>query len=301
MPFKKRRRYGGKRRKKRKWRQQKLAVGTVQKIARQIATQEDKKQKKKYVHVSDILAPGQTMIHPLSLPPLASWFVSPGQLLSWRLISDLGQKLKDADIVGDLANPTPTLVAQRELELRVHGVQCYGICHGNAGYPARFEVRLIYIPNLNSYTTGAVDYLVPRADMFFRESFGTGNLINRGYNRRNLATTTATGIPVKYTTLARKVINLPGNFSRGTDTLADGSVTQTIRDHREVTKRFQLAHYFKGMGKKAFSRGTQTQLSDGNYFVVWWSDLSGAADTVSVAMSCNLQYSLKQVMGSKYT
>lgn len=293
MPFKKRR---GRRKRRGKWRQQRLAVGTVERISRSIAKQEDKKQLKKYVHTTQIILAGAPdMISSISLPPKSQWFVNPGAAFQWRLLSDLGNKVRDANVIG--ASPA----VAGEVELRIHGIQVYGICTNNAPYPCKFQLRIIYIPNLNSFTTGAVDYLVPSETMLFKSRSGLGSLLYRGYDHKNLGTMTATGIPVKYTELAKKVVSLPAAFARGQDTLPDATVTQTTRDERDVRRHFSLSAYFKGMGKKAYARTTQQQLSDGNYFLVYWNDLASISDTVSFASSVNLQYSLKNIMGSSVT
>lgn len=235
---------------------------------------------------------GYTMTDPLKIPASTQWALVSGGALSWRLLSDIGGKLTDADMVPINAN-------SGELELRVHGIQSYCIAKNNSFTPVRLEVRLIYIPNLNAYTTGAVDYLVPRATMFFKSGTGCGNLIYRGYNKRELAASDATGIPVKYQTLDKKVIYLPAATFTGTQNVG-GTLQQLLFNAPVVYKRFNLKHYYKGMGKKGFCRSltSQKQLSDGNYFLVYWSDAPALTETVSFLSSNNMQFSIKQNMNA---
>lgn len=290
--YKIKRRYNNRR--KRKWRQQKLAVGTVQKIARQIAVAEDKKQKQKYVHVEDIMAPGFTMTDPVKIPVNTQWLQqSGGGAIGYRLLSSLGGTLTDSTMLNN------TAAEKGELELRLHGFQSYCIAKNNSHIPCRFEVRLIFIPNVNTFTSGAVDYLVPRASMFFNSGNGCGNLIYRGYNRRGLAASDATGLPVKYKNLDRKVIYLPAATMSGTQTVTGGGLQTILLNMPRVRKRFKLTHYYKGMGRKCFCRagtGSSKLLTDGNFYLVYWHDLPSVTDTVSFLSTNNIQYSIKQNM-----
>lgn len=304
MPNYNKKKYKSKRSKYRKnrsqYRQQKLAVATVKKIASTIAKREDKKNMVKYCHVSTTQAAGTSWIDKRAIPVLTTWKTISGSAqdanddLSYDLVSAIG---------GTIAaeNQVSLLAAEREeVQLRIHGIQTFGIIKNNANRPARIECRLIYIPNVNQYTIASIDYLTPRMTMFYKSGTGAGNLLRQGYNRRVLAAADGTGIPIRFQTLARKVVYLPSAVATGTVTQSDPSgVNQIIMNAPAVFKRITLAKYFK-TPRKAFCRGTNIQLSDGNYFFVYWSDLPGSF-TYSILATTNIQYSLKAPMNSSNT
>lgn len=283
---------------KSQYRQQKLAVATVKKIAKTIARREDKKNMMKYVHVSTTQAAGTTWIDKRAIPALTTFKTISGNAqdandnLSYDLVSAIGGTIA-------VENQVQLVSSERdEVELRIHGIQTFGIVKNNANRPARIECRLIYIPNVNQYTVASIDYLTPRMTMFFKSGHGAGNLIRQGYNRRVLAAADGTGIPIKFQTLDRKVVYLPAATAVGT--LTNGSaVEQLIYNTPAVFKRVTLSKYFKKF-RKAFCRGTNVQLSDGNYFFVYWSDLPDTL-TYSILATTNIQYSLKAPMNSSNT
>lgn len=278
------------RRKKAKWRQQKLAVGTVQKIARQIAKKEDKKNLRKYVHVSQVRDPSFLNWHetPSKLPVPTQWRQCTGLQCNSELLSDLGQKITDESMPG--LNSTE----KASLQLSIHGIQAYGCMCNNSEFPVRVDVRIIFIPNLNQFTDDVVDYMTPRFTMFHKTGQGINGITYRGYNSRALAASDATGVPVKFTTVARKILTLPGQSITGE--LTDGSSVSTVNLAVPLRyRRFALTKYFKH-AKKAFVKGSQTYLSNGNYYLVWWSDGADVTQFYRFIASCNLQYSVKAPM-----
>lgn len=181
---------------------------------------------------------------------------------------------------------------QKRLELSIHGIQTYGVCTNQSIVPTRIEIRLLFIPNYNQYTDDAVDYLHPRFTMFFKSGQGVNGLQYRGYNKDSLAMYDATSTAVKFQTLDRKVIYLPGTGMHGTV----GNPAQAILlSQPAIYKRFSLAKYFK-RPRKAWVRESATELSNGNYFLVWWSDGAVAQQQYKFLATNNLQYSIKGSM-----
>lgn len=277
--------------KRAKWRQQKLAVGTVQKIAREIARKEDSKNIHKYCHVAQVKAPGYIWSDPRYLPATINWETVAGNdqnnQIKYKLISGLGGNQ-------EFANMTQQDQAERgQVELRLHGVQCYGIVKNNSPSPMRVEIRLVFVPNLNQFTDDAVDYLTPRISHMFRSGKGGGNLLNQGYNRKNLGSASATGVPINIQILAKKVLFLPPASVNGT-VLQNQQLNPITLLTPVVYKRFSLFKYFKN-ARKAYARASAPELSNGNYYLVYWSDAS-TTGTFSILATTNLQYSLRSPM-----
>lgn len=278
----------------RKWRQQKLAVGTVQEIAREIAQQEDKKQMKKYVHCSyvksDSFTNWSSASYKRALPALANWKSHTGSeqdlTTPYQILSNVG---------GNIDAPELKLLTQDEagrLELRIHGIETFGVICNTSLRPMRFEARLLWIPNLNSYTNASIDYMQPRFTMFSKSGAGTGNLLRQGYNRRALGALTATGIPIKFKTLDRIVINVAAQD--WTAAITGQAAGEFSAQAPLVFKKFKLAKYFKDP-HKGFVRNNQDEMTNGNYCLVYWSDLPGTS-TFSILATSNMQYSVKAVM-----
>lgn len=294
MAIRKRKRFRRKRHgRKGKWRQQLLAVGTVQKIAREIAKKEDKKNMEKYVHCTYIcqagFQPNWIASHVASLPSATSWFSlgGAGAMLS-KICSTIGGHIQASNLsVLDAAE-------QSQVQLRIHGIEAFGIVQNNASYPVRTEIRLVYVPNTNVYTDDANDYLVPRLTMFAKSGHGVGALLRQGYDRKSLAVFDTTSNPVKFQTLARKVLFLPSATMTGTLT-TQGTIEPILMQTPVARKRFKLAKYFK-RPRTAFCRGNHDELSNGNYFLVAWTDAATGTATVSFLSTQNIQYSLKGAM-----
>lgn len=285
---------------KAKWRQQKLAVGTVKNIAREIAQQEDKKNMRKYVHVTQFKAAAFNWeVGYLAHLPLPQFWdtITGGDNLTYKSISDVGGNIGLVEMIQNSTAPAKN----EQLELRIHGLEIFGVMKNNASYPTRVEIRVLYIPNTNVYTDDANDYLTPRFTMFCRRDGGVGALQRQGYDHRSLGGFSATGNPIRYTELGRKVIYLPTASVSGTLTFADNIQPPVTAPHAlqlaqpTVYKRFSIKKYFK-TPKTAYCRGTNPQLSNGNYFVCVWCDLPAATNTISFLASCNLQYSVKAPM-----
>lgn len=283
-----RKRKGGKRR---KWRQQKLAVGTVQRIARDIAKREDKKLLVKYVHSTLHKDAASTWVNLRSLPPLTTWESIPAAnqdtALPYKIVSAVGGNVRAARMTNQSAND------KERCAIRIHGIETFGVVYNESSSPMRLEVRLIFVPNLNQYTTDAIDYLRPRITMF--HDTGAGNLLRSGYNRKAISAYTATGHPIKFQTLARKVIWCPAASSAGTITPTGGGAGEVVTFMRPaVYKRFKLAKYFKS-ARTGYCNESDDELANGNYYLVYWNDLPGAGTgNIMKFLACsNLQYSMK--------
>lgn len=271
------------RRGKGKWRQQKLAVGTVQRIAREIAKKEDRKNLQKYCHVSQQKADAYTWSDLRALPAMANWKSFTGSIqdtgLIHQVISDVGGNIQVSDMVLLSSDE------KKQVEIRIHGLEVFGVVANQATRPARFEVRVLWIPNLNTFTNASIDYLQPRITMFYKSGKGVGNLLRQGYDRKQLTVSTATGIPITFKTVARKVLYLPAASVSGTMPGGGLSIATPI-----VFKRFTLKKYFKNP-KKGFVEGDDDEMTNGNYVLCYWNDLSGT-QSMSILATSNFQYSL---------
>lgn len=262
--------------------------------AKEIAQKEDRKNIRKYIFPQQVSRTGYNWNDRLALPAPADWYELEGEQLgvagkglAYHILSGVGGYLEDNTASQEDGT------AKGMLELRFQGVECFGIVKNNSTVPVRIDARIVWIPNVNQFTDDSVDYLLPRDTMFIKT--GTGNLLNQGYNRRNLATLTATGVPVKHTTVARKVMFLPAGLVTG-ELTAPGPVVSSVEVFPQpVYKRFTLRKRFKGMGKKMYCRTSDVLCSNGNFYFVIWSDLKSPA-TISFLMASNIQLSVKQLM-----
>lgn len=221
------------------------------------------------------------------MPIPTKWQLCTGTILYSKLLSNVGGNVAITELTAlDSAE-------QAQLELRIHGIQVDGAVLNNSVYPVRVEFRVIFIPNSNSFTIQPNDYLLPRMTMFWGQK-GLGGPQYRGYNSRALGALDATGVPITYKNLARKVVFAKSNKLNGTQ--GPAAQQTAIQMQLPLTyKRFHMAEYFK-TPKKAFCRGTQDELSNGNYYLVWWSDGDTTQQSYSVCASMNFQYSIKAAM-----
>lgn len=155
--FKRKRQY---KKGKAKYRQQKLAVATVQKIARKVARAEDSRHIRWIVH-QKLVVSGQggewnsTIESPLELQKR----VLQPNLVGSQVLSDIGNLT-----VNDLP-PTATSAGgntidpQRTMEYFVKAAECFLAFENNTFYPVRCRVEMCYIPNLNIRTDDLVDNL----------------------------------------------------------------------------------------------------------------------------------------------
>lgn len=227
--------------------------------------------------------------YPNATPVVSDWQLSTGSVLYSKNISDVGGNIQ-------AANMTLQSAAEKgEVELRIHGIQGFGVCTNNSDYPLRVEVRLLWIPNANDFTLNTANtYITPRFTMFCKDGQGVNGMLYRGYDKRGLGALDATGVPLKFQQLARKVIHLPARSFNGT--VGTGGTAQPIEISKSlVYKRFSFAKYFK-TARKGYVRASQQEMSNGNFFLVYWSDGATVLQSYSMLITTNLQYSLKAPM-----
>lgn len=280
-------------RKRGKWRQQKVSIGTIQRISRDIAKREDKKNLVKYVHSTIVKDAGHTWTDKRALPPLTHWYNVTGDAqdnqIPYKIISNIGGNVRAVRMQNQST-------AQREkVSIKIHGVESFLCVYNASTRPCRAEFRLIFIPNMNQFTNDITDYLRPRITMF--HDTGGGSLLYTGYNKKAISAQTATGIPFKFQTLSKKVLYLPAAGIVGTQTPQGGNPIALNLVPPQVFRRFKLSKYFK-KPRTAYCNDQDDELSNGNYFLVWWNDLPGigGGNTMRVLATSNVQYSMKSPM-----
>lgn len=252
---------------RKKWRQQKLAVGTVAKIARKIATRLDNKSLKSHLFVKTWLADGSAWpTNYLALPASQDYRPIPAPALEVKTISELGGYVQDVTGVNWSANQ------ERGVPIYLQGIQARFIFQNRTTTSVRVKLMLCFVPNYNFNTQDAVDFLRP--DVFMLGRTGTGNLLYDGWNKQAL------NVAATQTTSARKFSILASKSFTMAPTKYSGQQIQSAQIVRDVpaihTKHITLSKYFKGHGRKHYIKNQATQgrpLMDGNYFYIIWSDM----------------------------
>lgn len=259
MPYKKN--YKTKSRIKKKWRQQKLSVGTVAKIARKVAKRLDDANNI-YVYSNVYNArDGFTWSSVTETVPNNGYRPILNGAMESQVISDLSNLVQDVSIVAISSD-------YRSITVGVKAVQSR-ICIRNPNVDTiRYDAQLVYIPNLNDQTDDGVDFLRP--DVFMLYKNGGGNLLYDGIAKKAIRNLSTGASSVReYTILARKVGTLRGSIASGTDTAQDArpNVART---------QFYLTKYFKRERKhncKQVQAGGANQFTDGNYYLIIHSDI----------------------------
>lgn len=261
-----------------KWRQQKLAVGTVAKIARKVATKLDRAHIKKHRYKLIVAHDGFQWSSAFSLPPSQDWRAVSSDAMESKCISTVGGFISD-----QIPHALSSLL-QDSVALRIHGLQARFAVQNRNAVSCRLRAMLVYIPNLNKQTNDAVDFMRPDFHMLSKQ--GTGNLIYDGFDKDDLKNSSAGAASVRrYTILDTYRTTLQPTGYSGQQVSSAG----IIRDITAIkTKHFRLTKYFKGMGKKGNlkANGNITQmLSDGNYFYLLWTDLPSGLSLNYVAVT----------------
>lgn len=272
--------------KKAKWRQQKLAVGTIEKIARRVAKGLDKAQDKLHLYDEKFTADGFNWDSALQLPPQNQWRPVLSGGIESKAISNITALVQDGQVPGSAGNANP-----ENLTIAVRGVQCRFAITNREAIPCRVEAQLIYIPNLNRQTQDAVDFLRPDVFMLYKK--GTGNILYDGFSKDTLKNKATTASSVRtYTILARKVIYLHGSSNSGqnipipVDPAEPDSFDHTADVPYYTHKRVTLTKYFKRDRKHNIKSGVEgNPMTDGNYYFILWSDLPTGNFIHYVAMS----------------
>lgn len=151
-----------KRGKKRKWRQQKLAVGTVQRIAKQIARAEDNK------HI-------RWLVHRNLFVSNTAWDTSQTAAPREEYKYVLQPNAYDANILSDIGNLTEnSLVEQasgsveydRTMFYHVKSLQAFLCFENNTQYAVRCRVEMCYVPQLNAVTASQANNLASSITTF---------------------------------------------------------------------------------------------------------------------------------------
>ena len=227
-----------KRRGRGRYRQQKLAVATVQKIAREVAKQEDNKHIHWIIHRAEITrVPGWTQN--FASPTESQKYVLQPNLPSAVLLSQIGN-LTESQLTTPESGGT-TQIDDRSNFYFVKAACAYMAFENNTAMPVRCRAELVFVPNLNSRTDDAIDNL--DTDI---ETFKSGvNLKFKGIFRPLLRMqgTDSAGSPI-YRLLASKEFVLPACKQYSTPA-PPASGVGVAGYHAQVRKYVNLSKYWK--------------------------------------------------------
>lgn len=258
-------RYSKRRRLQKKWRQQKLAVGTVAKIAKKVASRLDRAGEKHHIFEIHFAADGTAWpADTLSLPLQANWRAVAGGALEGKPVSDIG------GFVIDTSAANVTALQEQGVTIRMQGIQSRFCFQNRNVMSCRVRLYLIFIPNLNNQTGDAVDFLRPDIYMFGKT--GTGNLVYDGWNKQmmNIKSASNSGYR-RWTILDKRTFTLGPSRNTGQSSAIVGADLPGY-----VSKHVTLSKYFKGAGRKHYIKptgATGRMLTDGAYYFVLHSDL----------------------------
>lgn len=152
----KRRHYG----KKKRFRQQKLAVATVQKIARKIAKAEDDKHISWIVHQEKFSTSiGGDWNSSVESPLETQKIILQPNAVTANILSNIGNLTVSSLPPTATSAGGNTIDPQRTMEYFVKAAECYMAFENNTFYPVRCRVEMCYVPNLNLRTDDLVDNL----------------------------------------------------------------------------------------------------------------------------------------------
>ena len=267
MPYKKK--YS----KKGKWRQQKLAIGTVQKIARQIAKSEDKKNIKYYINNVFHAADSFNWDSVTEICPSESYRPIINGALESQIMSDVSGLLFDNIPNYSNVGPFPDTTFQQSLTIGVNAIQARLSIRNPNIDDVRVEAQIVFISNLNDQTDDAVDFLRPDVFMLYKK--GGGNLLYDGLAKKGIRNKATGASSVRdYQIIARKVVTIKGTYFSG-KTIEDQGNCIYIQgvNRRNIT----LTKYFKRERKhncKYATGAVPRMLTDGNYYLIIFSDLA---------------------------
>lgn len=258
--------------KRTKWRQQKLAVGTVAKIAKKVALKLDRKHFKYLIsnvfHAKD----GYNWYsnnNILSLPSTDNWRPINNGALESQIISDISGTIQDTS--------TTVTADQKDVSLRIAGVQSRIIMSNPNRCSVNYSIMIVFIPNLNDNTTQSVDFLRP--DQFMMYKTGTGNVLYDGFAKKSISNVATGGSSVrKYRILVQKTGTIKGTHPSGF-AQAGPNPPVIIPIPGMARKTVYLTKYFKKERKancKYLNVGTTPSKSftDGNYYLLMHTDLA---------------------------
>lgn len=252
-----------------KWRQQKLAVGTVAKIATKVAKRLDEKNLK-YIYSNVFSArDGYNWDSVTTICPSSKYRPIQSGALESTLISDLSGLIQDSSQV--IAG------TQTDITVGVKAIQCRISIRNPNIDSIRYEAQIIFIPNLYRATNDAVDFLRPDVFMLYKK--GGGGLLYDGIAKKAIRNMSSSQSSVRdYTIIARKFGTIRGTSNSGISKI---NIDQTLGDYASdipyVSRRnFTMTKYFKRERRhncKAYTTPAQP-FTDGNYFLIIFSDLA---------------------------
>jgi len=255
--------------KKAKFREQKLSIDTIIKISKREAKKLDKAddiiRRFSLAHAAD----GFTWQGQVDLPAPRYWRPVPGSGMESQVISDFEGYINDpiANQIDAAQGGSLTVkitAVQARIAVRNYTRTLTSPYYVNNLEDCKITAMLVYIPNLNNQTADAVDFLRPDNFMLYKR--GTGNLIYDGLDKDTLKNAASSAQSVReYTILARRVINMPSQ--------------KIISDNTIKTKYITLSKYFKTPKTHniKYSGTPGGMLSDGNYYMILYSNLSTEA------------------------
>lgn len=250
-----------------KWRQQKLAIGTVKKIARNIAKKVcDKKTRYYYsniFHARD----GFNWDSVTEICPNNAYRPVHSGAMESQVMSDVSGLVLDAGIFASVTE-------QKNVTVAVKAVQCRISVRNPNVNAVKVTAAIIFIPNLNEQTDDAVDFLRP--DVFILYKQGGGNLLYDGFAKRGIMNKATSAASVRnYKIIVSKTFTIRGTIHSGTGTTYTTPNLYTRTIPNVARKNFFLTKYFKRERKHncKFGQGAQ-QFTDGNYYFIMYSDIS---------------------------
>lgn len=290
--------YKNKSQNRRKWRQQKLSVGTVAKIAKNVAKKLDKKNIKYYINNIPYAADGFTWDSITELVPESSYRPIANGALESQNMSDIGGYIADPAVGQIIASNNAY-----NLTIGVAGVQARLQFQNDNSNDVTVTSMIVFIPNLNDHTDDAVDFLRPDVFMLYKK--GSGNLLYDGMAKqiiRNKATGLAT--VRDYTILVSKTIKLPASKYGGQqieDAQTPAAQGTLMRDISQPSRRkVTLTKYFKRERRHNLKQNAAVgrAFTDGNYFLIIYSDLSLDANGARSISYCGASSVKFRVIGT---
>lgn len=296
MPFKRRyrKKRGGK---KRKWRQQKLAVGTVQKIARQIARAEDNKHIQWLIHRELFSHPAWDTSQTAAPREEYKTVLQPNTYTASTL-SQIGNLSENALVASATSAGGNTVNNKRTCFYHVKQLQCFLAFENNTQYAVRCRAELCYVPNLNVLTDQGAQHLNSSINSFH----GGVNLQFAGMFKKYQRTegSDQARSPV-YQMLASKEFILPPAQSFITPAVpgsVNGNASSGVPGFPNTKRKYiTLSKYYKRPKKliwKSYQQGsliTGAQLCDNGNFI-----LQIITDTTTVVNAAEYN----QPIGVKY-
>jgi len=271
---------------KKKWRQQKLAVGTVAKIAYKVAKKLDNKNITYYYNNVFHAADGFNWDSVVEIVPNFRYRPINNGAVESQVMSDISNLLQDTGIV-DADSQKNITVGVKAIQARI------SIRNPNIN-AIRYEAMILYIPNLNDQTDDAVDFLRPDVFMLYKK--GGGNLLYDGLAKKGISNKATSSASVReYTIIARKTGTIRGTIFSGATNLipGGGGGTDVALTMNVARKNFTLTKYFKRERRhncKRVQAGGAQQFTDGNYYLVIFSDLALYVSPAGAIIQQHIEY-----------